>query len=160
MSDGARVCDGPAARRRDRRLRQWLRHERLSIRMNVAEMRHHSAAQLTYIHVGTQTVSPVIEYVAPAPVMTDITSLLKPPVPLVLTEYVAPAPAATYAATASPVTVTEDVAPAPAVSYTTPAPVIEHMPAPVIEYVGPPLAEFFLRFILRSVCPMRPSPVW
>ena len=42
MSDGARVCDGPAARRRDRRLRQGLRHERLAIRTNVAEMRHHS----------------------------------------------------------------------------------------------------------------------
>ena len=39
MSDGARVCDGPAVRRRDRRLRQWLRQERLSIRMNVAQMR-------------------------------------------------------------------------------------------------------------------------
>ena len=146
MSDGARVCDGPAARRRDRRLRQWLRH---AIRMNVAEMRHHSAPQPTYIHVGTQTVSPVIEYLAPAPVMSDIKSLLEPPVPLVLTEYVAPAPAATCAATASPVTVTEDVAPAPTVSYTTPAPVIEHMPALVIEYIAPPPAEF--SFVLSFV---------
>ena len=61
----------------------------------------------TNIHVGTQTASPVIEYVAPAPVMTDITSLLEPPLPFVLTEYMAPAPATTYAATASPVTVTD-----------------------------------------------------
>ena len=83
MSDGAHVCDGRAARRRDRRLRQWLRHERLSNRMNVAEMRHHAAPQPTYIHVGTQAASPVIEYVAPAPVVTDTTSLLEPPAPLV-----------------------------------------------------------------------------
>ena len=55
MTDGARVCGGPVARRRDRRLRQWLRHERLSIRMNVAEMRDHAAPQPTFIHVGTQT---------------------------------------------------------------------------------------------------------
>ena len=108
-------------------------------------MRHHSAPQPTYIHVGTQTVSPVMEYVAPAPVMTDITSLLEPPVPLVLTEYVAPAPAATHVATASLVTVTEDVASAPIVSYTTPAPVIER-PAPEIEYIAPSPAEFFPSF--------------
>ena len=61
--------------------------------------------------------------------MTDITSLLEPPIPCVLTEYVAPAPAAT----ASLATITEDEAPALTVSYTTPAPVVEHMPAPVIE---------------------------
>ena len=146
MFDGARVCDGPAARRRDRRHRQWLRQERLSIRTNVAEMRHHSAPQPTYIHVGRQTVSPVIEYVTPAPVMTHIKSLLEPPVPLVLTEYVAPAPAATCAATVSPVTVTEDVAPAPTISCTTPIPVIEHMPAPVIEYIAPPPAEVLPSF--------------
>ena len=122
MSDGARVCDGPAARRRDHRLRQWLQHERLSIRMHVAELKHHAAPQPTYIHVGTQTASPLIEFVAPAPVMTDITSLLEPRVPFVLTE---------------------DVAPAPTVSYTTPAPVIEHMPAPVIEYIAPPTSRVF-----------------
>ena len=149
MSDGARVCDGPAPRRRDRRLRQWLRHKRLSIRMNVAEMRHHAVPQPTNIHVGTQTASPVIEYVAPAPVMTDITSLLEPPFPLVLTESVAPAPAATYAATASLVTVTEDVAPAPTVSYTTFA-VFQHMSAPVIKYIAPPQAEFLPSFSLPN----------
>ena len=105
--------------------------------------------------VGTQTASIVVEYVAPVPVMIDITSLLEPPVPLVLTEYVAPAPAATYAATASPVTVTDGrVAPAPTVSYTKPPPVIEHMPAPVIECTAPPAV-----FLLFSV-PNEASPVW
>ena len=32
-----------AARRRQRRLRQWLRHERLSVGMALAEMTHHTA---------------------------------------------------------------------------------------------------------------------
>ena len=32
-----------AARRRQRRLRQWLRHERLSVAMALAEYNHHSA---------------------------------------------------------------------------------------------------------------------
>ena len=32
-----------AARRRQRRLRQWLRHERLSVAMALAEKLHHSA---------------------------------------------------------------------------------------------------------------------
>ena len=32
-----------AARRRQRRLRQWLRHERLSVAMALAEFSHHSA---------------------------------------------------------------------------------------------------------------------
>ena len=56
---GESAHDGPAARRRDRRLRQWLRHERLSIRMCEAEMKHHVAPQPTYIHVGTQTAQTV-----------------------------------------------------------------------------------------------------
>ena len=62
MSDGARVHGGSAARRRDCRLR----HERLSIRMCVAEMRHHAAPQPIHFHVGTQTAATVIKYVAPA----------------------------------------------------------------------------------------------
>ena len=56
---GERAHDGPAARRRDRRLRQWLRHERLSIHVCEAEMKHHVAPQPTYIHVGTQTAQTV-----------------------------------------------------------------------------------------------------
>ena len=52
---GERVHYGSAARRRDRRLRQWLRHERHSIRMCEAEMKHHAAPQPIYVHLGTQT---------------------------------------------------------------------------------------------------------
>ena len=34
---------GAAKRRRERRLRQWLRHERMTVAMVVAEATHHSA---------------------------------------------------------------------------------------------------------------------
>ena len=34
---------GAAVRRRQRRLRQWLRHERLSVAMALAENNHHTA---------------------------------------------------------------------------------------------------------------------
>ena len=97
FSGGARVHGVSAARRRDRRPRQWLRHERLSIRMCVAEMRHHAAPQPIYVHVGTQTAAPVIEhvasalannFVASAPVIEYVASvsektLLEPRVPVV-----------------------------------------------------------------------------
>ena len=83
MSDGARVDDGPGARRCDRPLRQWLRHERLTIRMCVVEMRHHAAPQPIYVHVGTQTAAPVIEDVAPGPANNFVASA-----PVI--EYVAP----------------------------------------------------------------------
>ena len=38
-------CDGPssARRRRERRLRSWLRHERMTVAMALAEKLHHSA---------------------------------------------------------------------------------------------------------------------
>ena len=52
---GERVHDGSTARRRDRRLRQWLRHQHLSTRVCEAEMKHHAAPQPTCVHVGTQT---------------------------------------------------------------------------------------------------------
>ena len=102
------------------------------------------------------------EYVEPAPVVTDLESVLEPPIPVVHTapapviEYVAPAPDVTlatpapmieYAAPAHTVTftapspVTEDVAPAPAVTYAAPAPVIEYVapatPETVNAYVAP-----------------------
>ena len=34
---------GAAMRRRQRRLRQWLRHERLSVAMALAESQHHTS---------------------------------------------------------------------------------------------------------------------
>ena len=149
MSDGARVHGGSAARRRDRPLRQWLRHERLSIRMCVAEMRHHAAPQPIFVHVGTQTAVyitpdpaaraapvPVNEYVASAPVTEYVapvlSDFLEPLVPVI--EHVAHAPAVTYPALAP---VIEYVAPTPAVTHEEPAPVIEYVaPSHVIEYIA------------------------
>ena len=44
MLASVRDADGTAAtRRRQRRLRQFLRHERLSVAMALAEMQHHTA---------------------------------------------------------------------------------------------------------------------
>ena len=65
---------------------------------------------------------PVYEYVAPAPIITDLESVLEPPVPVVhtapapLIKYVAPAPDVTCAVSAntdlvSPAPVTECIAP-------------------------------------------------
>ena len=47
--------DGAAARRRDRRLRQFLRHEQLSVKMHVATALHHSAQRGARIDASTQT---------------------------------------------------------------------------------------------------------
>ena len=96
--------DGAAARRRDRRPRQFLRQEQLSVNMHVAAALHHSAQRGARVDVATQTEpyaaaafvveyispapaasatpAPVNEYVAPALVVTDLESLLEPPVPV------------------------------------------------------------------------------
>ena len=41
---GSEVCgEGAARRRRERRLRSWLRHERESVAMALAEQKHHAS---------------------------------------------------------------------------------------------------------------------
>ena len=42
MSLHGDLVGGAALRRRDRGLRSWLRHERMSVRMALAEALHHS----------------------------------------------------------------------------------------------------------------------
>ena len=96
MSDCARDVGGSGAarRRRDRRLRMHWRHEQLSLRMLPASVGHHGWQ--SQASVGVQTAqAPVAEHVvpaplaeytsavhaAPAPVITDLASLLEPPVP-------------------------------------------------------------------------------
>ena len=94
--------DGAAARWRDRRLRQFLRHEQVSVKMHVAAALHHSAQRGARVDAATQTepapalvveyiapapaasttLAPVNEYVVPALVVTDVESLLEPPVPV------------------------------------------------------------------------------
>ena len=135
LSMAARVSPlssgGAASRRRERRLRNFWRHEQLSLKMMAASMSHHSWQSRESVGVQTDAVTtPVDEYIPPA--------------------------AAPYAATASPIPVTEDVTPAPAVTYAAPAPMIEYVahakpetvnayvaPAPVIEYIAPPPQVFY-----------------
>ena len=130
---------------------------------------HHSAQRCAHVDQGVQVgvpwihefgmseasgESPVIEYVALAPVVSHEE-------PASVIEYVAPAPDVTCAA---PAPVIEHVAPAPVVADTAsalviqcgapvpadtcaaPAPVIEYVTlALVIEYIAPPPAVTFLR---------------
>ena len=74
-----------ARRRRERRLRSMLRHERMAVAMALAEALHHSSGlkvmeraqhaalrgQETGTRVGVAGTAPVIEYVAPAPAVFD-----------------------------------------------------------------------------------------
>ena len=121
LADGLRADRAPgtvgaARRRRDRRLRAFLKHERVTVAMNLATVQHHS-------HMN-----PVTEYSAPAPAVTYAA-----PAPVL--GFVSPAPAVTYAA---PAPVVDYVAPAPSVTYAVPASVFEYVaPAPVLEYIAP-----------------------
>ena len=137
--------DGAAARRRDRRLRQFLRHEQLSVKMHVAAALHHSARRGARVDAATQsmnstdaaicaaiaTLAPVIEYVAPVPAVHATSETL--------IESVALAPAV---ANATPAPVTEYVTPTPTDFVAAPARVVEHVaPASVTEYIAPPSEE-------------------
>ena len=43
MSDREPAGEGAARRRRERRLLQWARHEKLSVQMTLSEYKHHSS---------------------------------------------------------------------------------------------------------------------
>ena len=65
MSNGERdIVVGSARRRRERRLRCFLRHEEMAVRMALVII----VRKLT--HAATLALSPVIEYVVPAPSAT------------------------------------------------------------------------------------------
>ena len=159
--------DARVPRRRDRRKRQFPRHEQLSVKMHVAAAVHHSAQCGARVDAATQTMT----YAAPALVVEYIFCA---PAPAVVAarartdEYVAPASAregpyrwkchvARHMEPASAVTFTalspviECVAPAPAVIHEEPAPVIEYVaPSPVIEYIAPPPAVIYSTPSLKS----------
>ena len=97
-ADRAPGTVGAARRRRDRRLRAFVKHERLAVAMNLATVQHHSHMKSAVVDVGVQVGSP-----------------------LPVTELVTPAPAVSYAA---PAPVVGFVSPAPAVTYAAPAPVV------------------------------------
>ena len=166
MADVARdahvVVGFSAWRRRKRRLRAFWRHEQQAVRMAVVAATHHSCDK-SMAHACTQTddevpaatcaataPTPVYEYMAPPRIVTDLESVLEPPVPVVHTapapviEYVAPAPDVSLA---TPAPVIEYAAPAHTVTCTSPSSVTEDVatvlssfcaaPAPVLEYVAP-----------------------
>ena len=64
---------GAARRRRERRLRAFLKHERLAVAMNMATIHHHSYMKSAAVDVCVQVGSPfapVTDYVALAPAVT------------------------------------------------------------------------------------------
>ena len=75
LADGLRADRAPgtvgaARRRRDRRLRAFLKHERMSVAMNMATVQHHSFMKSAVVDFCVQVgspLAPVTEYVAPAP---------------------------------------------------------------------------------------------
>ena len=112
-----------ARRRRERRLRSMLRHERMAVAMALAEALHHSSGpkvmeraqhtalrgQKTGTRAGVAGPAPVTEYVAPAPAVAPFST-----------------PAVTYAA------------PAPVFEYVAPSPVLEYIaPEPAVSFVAP-----------------------
>ena len=85
---------GGAARRRERRLRAFLRHEQPSLAKQTVTVSHHSWRRAGRADASTQTVSysapaPVVEHAAPAPVFEYAalapvhSDFLEPPVPIV-----------------------------------------------------------------------------
>ena len=101
MSNGERdyVATGSARRRRERRLRCFLRHEEMAARMALARATHHAVQR----HPCTQTVAPAPAdtYAAPAPMIEYVA----PAIPETVNTYVAPSPLIEY------------IASSPAVSY-------------------------------------------
>ena len=82
-ADRAHGTAGAARRRRNRRLRAFLKHERMTMALNLATFQHHSYMKSAVVDVGVQVgspLAPVIEYMSSAPVI----------------EYLAPAPAVSY----------------------------------------------------------------
>ena len=79
-ADRAPETVGAARRRRNRQLRAFLKHERMTVAKNLATIQHHSYMKSAVVDVGVQVGSPsapVIEFMSSAPV----------------TGYLAPAPA-------------------------------------------------------------------
>ena len=80
LADGLRADRAPgtvgaARRRRDRRLRAFLKHERVTVAMNLATIQHPSFMKSAVVDAGVQVgspLAPVAEYVAPAPAVSFV----------------------------------------------------------------------------------------
>ena len=72
-ADRATGTVGAARRRRDRRLRAFFKHERLTVALIMATIQHHSFMKSAVVDVGVQVgspLAPVTVFVAPAPAVT------------------------------------------------------------------------------------------
>ena len=149
---------GAARRRRERRLRAMLLHQRVAVAMELATVRHHSFQRAPLVDQGVQVSVPwihdfglseasdeayvpsvpatpatVFEYVSSGPVTEEVLAPVSAPV----AEYFAPAPAvhATHALlddfSSSPAVLT---ASAPVNVYETSAPVIESAASAPVEH--------------------------
>ena len=100
LADGLRADRAPgtvgaARRRRDRRLRAFLKHERVTVAMNLATIQHHSYMKSAVVDAGVQVgspLAPVAEYVA-APAVLSLCPV---------NSYVLPTPPATVATGVNP----------------------------------------------------------
>ena len=149
-ADRACGAHGAARRCRDRRLRTFLKHEHMTVAMNLSTVQHHSFKKSAVMEFGVQVgshlrfaydlsptqksvnasdeTSSVTEYVPPAPTVT-----VTPPAPEI--DFVVSTPAA--------VLVIEYVTPAlvPVTDYATPTHAIEYVaPASVTDYIATPSA--------------------
>ena len=74
-ADRAPGTVGAVRRRRDRRLRASLKHERVTVAMNLATIQHHSYMKSAVVDAGVQVgspLAPVADYVAPAPAVSFV----------------------------------------------------------------------------------------
>ena len=139
-ADRAHGAVGAARRRRNRQVRAFLKHERMTVAMNLTTVLHHSFMKSAVVEVGVQVGSPVrfdydLSSAEKSDSASDETSSS--------VEYMACVPAVTIA---PPDPMIEHATLAPVEVYTTPAPVIELMLAPVIEYIAPSLAISYPSF--------------
>ena len=130
-ADRANGTIGAARRRRNRRLRAFLKHELMTVATNLATVQHHSFMKSTVVEVGVQMWSHLrfdydLSSAEKSDGASDETSSM--------IEYVPPTPDVTYTELDP---VIEHATLALVDVCTTPAPVIELMPAPVIEYIAP-----------------------
>ena len=122
---------GAARRRRNRHLRAFLKHERMTLAMNLATIQHHSFMKSAVVDVGV-----------------PVWSLLRFDCDLSSTEK-------SDGSSGETSSVIEYMSPALAVTVAPPDPVIEHLvptpPVPVVEYVTPVSVPDFVTPLARVI---------
>ena len=112
--DVARATPTSARRRRERRIRSFFRHERMTVQMAVISAQHHSAQRCCSVATQTDDEVPAATFAATA------------------------SPAATYTATPASAPVVTHAAPSPVFEYVAPARVIQNIaPVPTVIFDAP-----------------------